>query len=92
MFEYLTGIFFSPFIIPVVAIVAAIGVPIVTSAWVEMEKHKNDSELKRCMIERGMSAAEIEQVLAAKTPDSKADKMCRGTDRTQAYAPRHEVA
>ena len=67
MFAYLSGIFFSPFIIPVIAIIAGIAVPIVTSAWVDLEKHRIECDLKRSMVERGFSAGEIERVLAART-------------------------
>ena len=66
--------FSSPFIIPVVAIVVAVGVPILTSAWVDLEKHYRECELKRSMIDRGMSAEEIERVLAARSPETKGAK------------------
>ncbi len=68
MFSYLSAIFSSPFIIPVVAIVAGIGCPIISSTWLNVEKHRAECELKRAMIERGMSASEIERVLAATAP------------------------
>ena len=68
MFNYFPDIFSSPFIIPIVAIMAGIAIPIVSSAWSDVEKHKRECELKRRMIDRGMSADEITQVLAAKMP------------------------
>ena len=66
MFESPASIFFSPFIVPVIAIVAAIGVPIVCSTLTDLEKHKQECNLKRSMVERGMSVGEIERVLAAR--------------------------
>lgn len=44
------------------------GLPVVTiisGVWWKISKHQADTELKRSMIERGMSADEIEKVLAA---------------------------
>lgn len=46
------------FSIPIVAIVGGI--------WASIEKTRANSQLKRDMIARGMSAAEIERVLSAK--------------------------
>jgi hypothetical protein len=41
------------------------------TAWRKNEAGKRDAELKLEMIAKGMSAADIERVLAAKTVDSK---------------------
>jgi hypothetical protein len=49
------------------AVVAAIGI----KAWRNNEAGKRDAELKMEMIARGMSADEIERVLAAKSDDPK---------------------
>jgi hypothetical protein len=46
------------FAVPIVAIIAVF--------WSQVESHKADNELKRTMIERGMSAEDIERVMAAK--------------------------
>lgn len=46
------------FSVPIVAIVA--------SMWQKTEQHRAECELKRSMIERGMSVEEIERVVAAK--------------------------
>jgi hypothetical protein len=37
--------------------------------WYKVAKVRAEAELKQTMIERGMSAADIERVLAAKTPE-----------------------
>jgi len=50
------------------AILGAFSVPlavIIGSAWYKMNKVRYECELKRSMIERGMSAEEIERVMAA---------------------------
>ena len=67
----LASFFDSPFSIPIVAICVSIGVPIIAHCWFELRKHESDNELKRSMIERGMSAEEIERVLAAKSSEDK---------------------
>ena len=53
-----------------VAVVAVFSVPIVAilaGTWRHIEKTRSDNILKRDMINRGMSADEIERVLAAKS-------------------------
>jgi hypothetical protein len=67
MFEFWTDFLRNPFSIPIVAIVAGIGIPVIVSHWCELEKYKEECKLKRAMVERGMSADEIERVLAAST-------------------------
>jgi len=46
------------FAVPIVAIIAGV--------WSKVESRKSDNDLKRSMVERGMSADEIEPILAAK--------------------------
>jgi ABC-type bacteriocin/lantibiotic exporter with double-glycine peptidase domain len=51
------------------AVVCVFAVPIVgiiATFWSQVERRKSDNELKRSMVERGMSADEIERVIAAK--------------------------
>jgi len=50
------------------AVCGAFAVPlaaIIGTAWYKMNKVRYECELKRSMIERGMSAEEIERVMAA---------------------------
>ena len=50
------------------AVCGAFAVPlavIIGSAWYKMNRVRYECELKRSMIERGMSADEIERVMAA---------------------------
>ena len=49
----------------VIALVVAVSV--ITSAWRHVAKDRADADLKRSMIERGMSVEEIERVLRAKS-------------------------
>ena len=44
---------------------------IVGGYWHKIEKTRSDNELKRSMVERGMSADEIERVLAAPSASAK---------------------
>jgi signal transduction histidine kinase len=46
------------FAVPIVAIIAGV--------WSQVERRKADNELKQSMIDRGMSAEDIERVMAAK--------------------------
>jgi hypothetical protein len=39
--------------------------------WRQIERTRADCDLKRLMIERGMSAGEIERILAAQSPDDR---------------------
>jgi hypothetical protein len=51
------------------AVVGVFSVPIVSvvaTFWYKIEQTKSDNDLKRSMVERGMSAEEIERVIAAK--------------------------
>jgi hypothetical protein len=53
------------FAVPIVALLAG--------AWHKIERSRSENELKRSMVQRGMSAEEIERVIAARsracTPD-----------------------
>lgn len=40
---------------------------VIGSFWHKVAKTQAENELKRCMVERGMSPAEIERVLAARS-------------------------
>jgi hypothetical protein len=54
------------------AIIGAFSVPIVVIAgglWYKIRKMLSENDLKRTMVERGMSVEEIERVLAARSPD-----------------------
>lgn len=56
----------TPFAIPIVAILAVFGyvaVQTVMSTVRGIVKHRNEIELKQSMIDRGMSAEEIERVI-----------------------------
>jgi len=51
------------------AIAGVFGVPIVAIAgkfWAQVQQRRSDNNLKRAMIDRGMSVEEIERVMAAK--------------------------
>lgn len=63
---------FSPFAIPIVAIVGTFGylaIQAVAQAIAETRKHRINAELKIALAERGMSAAEIERVITAAPKD-----------------------
>jgi len=49
--------------VPIIAILGGL--------WYSLEKAKSTNDLKRRMVERGMSAEEIERVMAAKEPKGK---------------------
>ena len=55
-------------------VVASIAIAVVAGMWIKAwrknEAEKRDAELKLEMISRGMSAGDIERVLAAKTVDN----------------------
>jgi hypothetical protein len=53
------------------AVLLIFGLPIVAviaTMWHKVEKLRGENELKRSMIERGMSVEEIERVLAIRPP------------------------
>lgn len=54
------------------SVMGAFSIPlavIIGSAWYKMNKVRYENELKRSMIERGMSVDEIERVIAAGQKD-----------------------
>jgi len=54
-----------------IAVVAVFAIPIVTivgGLWYKIECVKSENELKRSMVQRGMSVEEIERVIAARQP------------------------
>lgn len=48
-------------------------VPVVAHYWYKLRRHEIEADLKREMIERGMSADEIQRVLDARPQKSHAD-------------------
>lgn len=48
-------------------IVLVVCIPTVANYWYRLAKARTEAELKHAMIERGMSAEEIERVLQAKS-------------------------
>lgn len=55
-----------------IAVIGAFSIPlaaIVCTAWYKMNKVRYENDLKRTMIERGMSVDEIERVMAAGLKD-----------------------
>ena len=52
--------------IPIIAIIA--------SSWFSIERMKSNNALKRDMVRQGMSAAEIERVLSAKSSKGSEDE------------------
>ncbi len=57
---------------PQIAVIMGCLIPIVGigfSAWYKAQKVQSDNKLKRAMVERGMSAEEIERIMAARTED-----------------------
>jgi hypothetical protein len=63
---------YSPMLIPVVAIVGVFTWLIISSvatAARQIVRHRNEVELKHAMIQRGMSADEIERVLSVSSND-----------------------
>lgn len=63
-------IFSSPFVVPVALFCIPI-VAIIAHYWHEVLKTRSNNELKQSMVERGMSAGEIEQVVNAGNPSEK---------------------
>lgn len=51
-----------------IVVILAMSIPIIAVVgyyWSEVLKNRSNNELKRSMLERGMSAQEIEQVISA---------------------------
>ncbi len=72
----MTQFVFSPFSIPLAAIVGAFAwliISAVATSVRDIVRHRNEVELKQSMIARGMSADEIERVLCASSRDVQND-------------------
>ncbi len=57
-----------------VAVALIFGLPVIATLgafWYKIAKVTSDNELKRSMVERGMSVEEIERVLATRSPERK---------------------
>ena len=62
------SLFMSPFAIPIVAIIGVFAwmcISAVVNGVQSIVKHRNEIELKQQLVERGMSADEIERVVSA---------------------------
>jgi hypothetical protein len=62
------SVLFSAFAIPVVAIIGVfvwLSITAIATAAQNIVKHRNEVELKQMMVDRGMSAEEIERVVRA---------------------------
>ncbi len=67
------SLFASPFAIPIVAIGSVflwMIVQCIVSGVQGIVKHRNEVELKQMLVDRGMSADEIERVVQAASPDA----------------------
>ncbi len=62
----------TPETIVAAAFFATVVCVVVGSFWYKFSVIASENELKRSMVERGMSAEEIERILAARTPQRKA--------------------
>lgn len=66
-------IFYSPFAIPIVAIIAVFGwmsVAAVADSVRKIVKNRDEIQLKQMLADRGMSADEIERIVAAPGQES----------------------
>lgn len=58
---------------PTVAVVCVFSVgaiSVLSTMWAHIETSRSENDLKRSMVERGMSAEEIERVISARPPKS----------------------
>lgn len=69
MLAFLSEFRWSPDTLFVLGMFAVPVTAIVCGAWYKIAKTTSDNELKRSMVERGMSADEIERIMAARTSD-----------------------
>jgi len=69
--ELFSGFRWGPDTLVVLGVFGLPIVAIVCGVWHKIAKETSDNELKRSMVERGMSADEIERVMAARTPDKR---------------------
>jgi hypothetical protein len=70
------SLLFNPFLIPIVAIIGYFAYRIIDSIAVahrESSKHRQDTELKMVLAQRGMSAEEILRVVNADVSDQRRD-------------------
>ena len=67
----LAEINWTPETIVAAAFFAVVICVVLGSFWCKVTLTTSENELKRAMVERGMSAEEIERVLAARTPNRK---------------------
>jgi hypothetical protein len=70
--------FMSPIAIPIVAIVSVFGylcISALASSVQSIVKHRNEVELKQQLVDRGMSADEIERVVMATTVKEESEEM-----------------
>ncbi len=71
------NLFATPFAIPIVAIASVFAwmiVQAIVQGVSDIVKHRNEVELKQSLVDRGMSADEIEQII--QSSPSKAKKRC----------------
>ncbi len=62
------GLFTSPFAIPIVAIGSVFAwmiIQAIVTGVSDIVKHRNEIELKQTLVDRGMSADEIERIILA---------------------------
>lgn len=57
------GFVFDNIVVGIMLVV--VGIPVVASYWYKTVVRTSENDLKRSMVERGMSAEEIERVIAA---------------------------
>jgi hypothetical protein len=63
--------------VPQIAIIMGCLIPIggiVAFYWYKVQKARSDNELKRTMIDRGLSADEIERILAAQAAEPRSSR------------------
>ena len=64
----LAGIEWNTGTVAVVLIFSVPIVAIVAEAWAKVERARSENELKRSMVDRGMSVEEIERVITIRPP------------------------
>ncbi len=71
MLDFWANVVNNPDAIEICGIVVVLSVPVIACCWYMREKHRDECKLKQSMIDRGMSADEIERVLRAKSTGQK---------------------
>jgi len=61
---YIVGLIFDNIVVGILLVV--VGIPVIASYWYKASVRTSEHELKRSMVERGMSAEDIERVIAAR--------------------------